>query len=250
MTMLDPLLARTWLSRWDAQQERYVAGREARFTAIIDVLAHAMAGTAEPLVVDLGCGPGSLAVRIAGRLPATQVVGVDLDPLLLGLARSAHGGVARFVEADLRITGWSRLLELERPVDAVVSSTALHYLPADQLGRVYAEVAAMTRFGGLFVNADNLFDPQPGIADLAAALRRSRVGGDEDWDGWWHAVRTDPALAALATGRRHDHGGDHRLSVAEHVSALRAAGYGQIGPVWQVGDDVILAALRGSDPID
>lgn len=244
MTSLDPLLARTWLSRWDAQQERYVAEREARFTAIIDALAHAMTGTAEPLVVDLGCGPGSLSTRIAERLPAAQVIGVDLDPLLLGLARSAHPGTIRFVEADLRIPGWSRSLGLERPVDAVVSSTALHYLPADQLGRVYAEMAEMTRPGGVFVNADNLFDPQPGIADLAAALRRDRVNGGEDWDAWWRAVRSEPELAALAASRQHDHGGDHHLSVAEHISALQVAGFAQIGTVWQVGDDVILVALR------
>ncbi|GAT68727.1 methyltransferase [Planomonospora sphaerica] len=107
---LEAELARAWLRRWDARQERYVADREGRFTVIGDVLVHALAGCARPFVLDLGCGPGSLSVRVAGRLPSAQVVGVDSDPLLLALARGACPRAVRFVEADLRLPGWSALL--------------------------------------------------------------------------------------------------------------------------------------------
>lgn len=247
---LDPESAGKWLRRWDAQQERYVAGREERFTVIGDVLAHALAGCVRPLVLDLGCGPGSLSARVAGRLPSAQIVGVDNDPLLLALARAAHSRAARFVEADLRLPGWSALpglaRELDRELDAAVSSTALHYLPVETLAQVYRELAGRMRPGGILVNADNLYDEQPAIADIAAVLRHRRAGDGEEWSSWWQAAARDPALARLMVERekRVTSGGDHRVSVSVHGELLRRAGFDQVGPVWQAGDDVVLVAVR------
>ncbi|GGT04045.1 methyltransferase [Planobispora rosea] len=243
---LEAELARAWLRRWDAQQERYVADRERRFSVIGDVLAHSLSGHDRPLVLDLGCGPGSLSARLARRLPSARIVGVDNDPLLLALARGAYPRAARFVEADLSLPGWSAALGLDREPDAAVSSTALHYLPPRTLAEVYRELAGRMRSGGVFVNADNLYDEQPAIAGIAATLRRTRVGGGEDWTSWWRAVAAEPALADLVAERekRASAGGDHRMSVAVHGELLRQAGFDQVGPVWQAGDDVVLVAVR------
>ncbi|MEV0585188.1 class I SAM-dependent methyltransferase [Nonomuraea sp. NPDC050310] len=246
MTTLCPEYARAWLRRWDAQQERYVAERERRFEVVGDVLRHALADRPRPLVLDLGCGPGSLAVRLARRLPDARVIGVDTDPLLLALGRSAYPEVARFAEADLRRPGWTARLGLEEAADAVVSATALHYLPVADLAAVYEELAGLIRPGGLFVNADNLYDEQPAIAALAAAVRGERVGDGEDWASWWRAAGQDPVLAPLVAAREAGGTveGDHRVSVAVHAALLRQAGFAQVGTVWQTGDDVVLAAVR------
>jgi trans-aconitate methyltransferase len=100
--------ARQWLSRWDAQQEWYMPDREERFTVLIDAV-EAGADRDDPLVLDLGCGPGSLAVRLLDRMPAARVVAIDTDPLLLVLGRAAYGGRAglRFADQDLRRPGWA-----------------------------------------------------------------------------------------------------------------------------------------------
>ncbi|MER5325197.1 class I SAM-dependent methyltransferase [Streptosporangium roseum] len=243
---LESELAQAWLRRWDAQQERYVADRERRFTVIGDVLTHALAGCARPLVLDLGCGPGSLSVRVARRLPSAQVIGVANDPLLLALARSAYPQAVRFVEADLRLPGRPALLGLDRELDAVVSSTALHYLPVETLAEVYGELAGRMRPGGVFVNADNLYDEQPVIAGITAALRRTRLGAGEERVSWGRAAARDPALARMMAERekRAVAGGDRRVSASVHGELLRRAGFGQIGPVWQAGDDVVLVAVR------
>ena len=76
-----------WLERWDAQQRTYVPEREERFAVIADVVA-AVAGD-RPRVLDLGCGPGSLSLRLLDRLPGASVVAVDADPVLLTLGRRA-----------------------------------------------------------------------------------------------------------------------------------------------------------------
>ena len=128
---LDAAAARDWIERWDRQQEVYMPDREDRFTALIDAV-EAGAGRPDPLVLDLGCGPGSLAVRLLARLPEATVVAVDADPVTLSLGRAGYAAVSglRFVDLDLRATGWASRLGLEagRPVDAVVSTTALHWL--------------------------------------------------------------------------------------------------------------------------
>ncbi|WP_426513990.1 methyltransferase domain-containing protein [Dactylosporangium sp. McL0621] len=132
-----------WLHRWDAQQEGYVPEREARFTAMFDVLAALLPDGFT--AVDLACGPGSIAQRLLARFPAARVVAVDMDPVMLALGRGAlgdAGGRLRWVEADLAAPGW--VAELGEPrVDAVLSSTALHWLWPDSLTRVYRELASL-----------------------------------------------------------------------------------------------------------
>jgi len=53
--------AQAWLQRWDRQQEGYVPDREATFALMFDVLDRL--GAAPGRLLDLACGPGSLADR-------------------------------------------------------------------------------------------------------------------------------------------------------------------------------------------
>ncbi|MBG0815555.1 methyltransferase domain-containing protein [Planomonospora sp. ID82291] len=251
--MLTRDAAREWISRWDRQQEGYVPEREERFTALIDAVE--ALGRPDPLVVDLGCGPGSLSIRLLERLPRATVVAVDADPLLLGLGRAAHPGL-RFVSADLRTPGWSGSLGLDRPADAVVSTTALHWISAADLPKTYAELAAVLRPGGLLLNGDNLEtdDATPALARLERALHEREAGRrfagrrPENWRQWWDAVAADPAFddlhAARATAGADHHGSESPL-LSQHVGALRDAGFTEIGPLWQRGHDRLLCAVRG-----
>src|SRR5215469_681199 len=123
-------VARDWIARWERQQEVYLADREDRFTALIDAVEEA-AGRPDPLVLDIGCGPGSLAVRLLARLPGATVIGIDADPVTLTLGQAAYSDVPglRFADLDLRVPGWPARLGLDRAPDAAVSTTALHWLP-------------------------------------------------------------------------------------------------------------------------
>jgi SAM-dependent methyltransferase len=258
---LDQDAAQRWIDRWDAQQQRYMPDREERFTALIDAL-EAGAGRPDPLVLDLGCGPGSLAVRLLGRMAAATVVAIDADPLLLALGRAAYGDRAglRFADRDLRVPGWPAGLGLGRPADAAVSTTALHWLPALALRVMYAELAPVLRPGGLLLDGDHLTDDEgqtPVLARLNRVLterweERAVAGaGQEDWKDWWQAATADPILAGPAAEREQrrlseDHHGSESVRLAEHAGALAAAGFTEIGTVWQHGENRILAAVRAS----
>ena len=255
--MLTTERARYWLRRWDRQQEFYLADREERFAVIADVV-EAAAERPDPLVVDLGVGPGSLAVRLLERLPQAQVVGIDADPLLLGLARAgnAERRGLRLVDHDLREPGWIDALALEREPDAFVSTTALHWLTREQLGAVYAACAAALRPGGVLVNGDHLFEgsSRPRLDTLTRIVARRRAAristpDGEDWTAWWRAVEDAPELADLVAARG-PHGVEHQVdevpTLHDHVSTLRQAGFAEAGTVWQHGDDRVLVAAASA----
>jgi len=243
--------AQRWVQRWDAQQERYVPDREERFRVVIDVVQAAV-GTGDASVVDLGCGPGSLSARLARALPRVQVVGVDADPLLLGLGAANVGPRVRLVEADLADPTWPAHTDLPGPWDAAVSSTALHWLHPDALAALYRTLAERIRPGGVFVNADHMglgASTMDSIADAVRERRTARAGTDtnEDWAGWWQALRADAELAPLLdarSARAITHSGENGLTVVQHVELLRAAGFAEAAPVWQFGDDHVLVAVR------
>jgi len=255
---VDRDTARGWIERWDRQQEESLPDREDRFTALIDAVQEGT-GRADPVVLDIGCGPGSLAVRLLGRLPRATVIAIDADPVSLTLGQAAYSDLPglRFVDLDLRIPGWSARLGLERPADAAVSTTALHWLPEPDLRAMYAELAAILKPGGLLLNGDHFsLDAKeaPTLARLDLALRqredlrRFPDGHAESWHAWWEAATADPVLAGPAAerSRRHvdsGHHGSESNQLATHVEALRAAGFAEIGTLWQRGDNRLLCAV-------
>src|SRR6266436_3315561 len=144
MPELDRDTALHWIERWDRQQEESLPDREDRFTALIDAVEEGT-GRPDPLVLDVGCGPGSLAVRLLARLPRATVIGIDADPVSLTLGRAAYSDVPglRFADPDLRA--------------------------------LYAELAAVLRPGGLLLDGDHFTldaKESPVLARLDQALRQ------------------------------------------------------------------------------
>ncbi|MEU9122456.1 class I SAM-dependent methyltransferase [Streptomyces sp. NPDC048506] len=244
--------AARWVRRWEDQQQRYAVDRDERLTVIADVVEHTTAGRPAPLVVDLGCGPGALAARLAGRLPHAEIVAVDADPLLLELGRSHYGSAARYVEAVIGRPGWLDALALDRPLDAAVSTTALHYLDEPTLRRVYRDLAARLGPGGVLVNGDHLCQDAARLSEITRTIGRRRAERlraftHEDWDSWWAAAGADPELAALLAERRTrplpSSAGEH-LTLAGHTALLHEAGFAHVGSVWQFGNSHVLVAVR------
>jgi SAM-dependent methyltransferase len=264
--VLDGDVARQWIDRWDRQQEDDMPDREDRFTVLIDAVEEGTKGAegAEgdgPLILDIGCGPGSLATRLLDRIPAATVIGIDADPVTLALGRAAHRDRPNltFLDLDLRTPGWPAALGLgDRKADAAVSTTALHWLPEPDLRAFYKELTTALRPGGLLLNGDHLLlDPvdYPVLADLDRALgdreemRRFPNGHTESWSGWWEAAAADPVLAPFSAERHkrrvdsNHHSGSESIRLATHTRALEAAGFTEIGTLWQRGDNRLLCAV-------
>lgn len=246
--------ARAWRRRWDRQQDGLLPRRGVRFGAIVDALGLALGPRFR--VLDLGCGTGSLSERILARYPRARAVALDYDPVLLAIGRKGLGelgGRLTWVETDLRRPGWEEALPVGR-FDAVVSSTALHWLTRRELGRVYEGIAVRLRPGGLFLNGDWIaFGPSSShfrsIARRAGTHPRSRPAPRaESWGAWWQAALHDPYLTREAKLHRvrfpHAHSRVETPDLPGHVRLLRRAGFREVEIVWSIWQNRVLAAVR------
>ncbi|MEU6097056.1 class I SAM-dependent methyltransferase [Streptomyces sp. NPDC047079] len=247
--------AKMWVERWERQQQRYAVDREERFTVIADVVEHVTADCGRPLLLDLGCGPGSLAARLAGRLPGAEIVAVDMDPVLLELGRTHYADAARYVDAVIGDDDWTDALGLDRPLDAAVSTTALHYLAEPALLHTYRRLAGLLGPGGALINGDHFPESGSPNSEITAHVgrrraERSRAHTHEDWQSWWAEAAQDPELTDLFAQREQRRAaqergsGGHHLTAARHAELLRKAGFHHVTSVWQFGDSRVLVAVK------
>ena len=247
-----------WLARWDAQQTGYLPDREARFTAMFDALAQLL--PSEFVVLDLCSGPGSLSQRLLARFPGARVVAVDYDPVLLKMGRAVlgdYGGRLRWVEADLREPAWIDTLG-EARLDAVLSTTALHWLNGSDLCRVFHQLARLIPSGGLLLNGDNMpyAANSPRFQKVAEAIRTARWNdarfaelGVENWKQWWDALRAEPGMESLVEERDRRFPPEwravwHNTTYDLQAAALLEAGFTEVGTIWQHFDNRVLMAVR------
>jgi SAM-dependent methyltransferase len=244
-----------WLRRWDAQQTGYLPDRERRFEVMFEVLETLL--PARFLALDLACGPGALSQRLLARFPEARSIGLDYDPVLLEIGRGALGDAAgrlRWIEADLRRPDWAERLG-EPVLDAVLTTTALHWLSAEDLVRTYRLLAERLRPGGVLLNGDHMRFPYPmatfrRVAQDVRERRRAAAfarPGAEDWQAWWATVEREPALAPLVEERRRrfpPRDGAASPSLPLHEAALADAGFREVGVIWQNLDNRVLMAVR------
>jgi len=176
---------------------------------------------AHPLVVDLCCGAGGIAVAVATEVPAARVVAVDLSPEAVDLTRrnAAHNGATLRVEHG-DVADPTLLSELDGTVDVLVANPP--YIPPDA-EPVDPEVRDhdpdLALYGG---GLDGLDVPR---AVLRAAARLLVPGGLLVME---HAEVQDAAARAdaLATGAfvdvesRPDLTGRPRMLVARRAARL------------------------------
>jgi trans-aconitate 2-methyltransferase len=127
--MATPWDARTY-DRSSAPQQSWAA----------DVLARL--GDLDPAarVLDVGCGTGRVTEAIVALVPDGRVLALDASADMVALARERLGDRAEVWCQDVLD------LALDEPVDAIVSTAALHWVPDHD--RLWARLAAALRPGG------------------------------------------------------------------------------------------------------
>lgn len=76
---------------WDPGQYLRHAGHRARPFADLLTRVPDLPG-APPRIADLGCGPGNVTARLAGRWPTAHITGYDNSPEMLDAAHTGHEG--------------------------------------------------------------------------------------------------------------------------------------------------------------
>jgi SAM-dependent methyltransferase len=106
-------------------------------------------------ILELGCGTGNDAARLAGE--GYSVTAVDVSGEAIGQAQARFGSLARFLAADV-----TRRLPLpDGSFDAVMSNVAMHMFPDVVTRVVFAQVGRLVRADGLFVFHVNSLQDRP-----------------------------------------------------------------------------------------
>jgi ubiquinone/menaquinone biosynthesis C-methylase UbiE len=145
-------------------------------------------------VLDFGCGSGALALLVKSRFPTARVVGVDVDPRILEVARRKIASAG--VEVEL-VQGRLGEVELEPGMfDRVLSTFVFHHLTAAEKREAVVAIRRLLRPGGSVHIADVRTRLLGGRRALENALLGSflrDVGFDE--------VRERPGFPTVWTGR-------------------------------------------------
>ncbi len=243
-----------WQESWDRQQEAYLPDREHRLATMLDAVDAATDG-ASPRLLDLAGGTGTITLRALARFPGAEATVLDQDPVLLAIAAASLRDRARIVSADLNRPQWTAELP-PGGHDAVLTATALHWLAAERITALYAEIRDVLRPGGVFVNADEMPDDDlPGftkrLTARADARRTARwtAGAALSWSDWWARVGTHDFFRPLLAERERiypsaRHAAEWLPPVSWHVAALRAAGFTEAGVLWRGGPDAAVIGIR------
>jgi trans-aconitate 2-methyltransferase len=175
----------SWLMQnWDAVQ--YGKFTEQRMRPGLDLLGRIP--TTDPgIVVDLGCGTGSLTQALHQRWPRAQVVGVDASMEMLSAAPQTPG--IKWHQGD--IEDW----QPDEPVDVIYSNAALHWV--DNHARLFPRLLRYVKPGGCLAvqMPDNWDQPSHTIPErilespvwpeaARAALRRHPIAAITEYRRW------------------------------------------------------------------
>jgi trans-aconitate 2-methyltransferase len=175
---------------WDART--YDESSEPQQAWAADVLARLSGIAPDATVLDVGCGTGRVTEALLALVPRGQVLAIDASADMVALARERLGDRARVWCAD------ALELQVDEPVDAIVSTAALHWVPDHD--RLWTRLAQALRPGGVLEiqcgGEGNIDGVREVIEAVAGEIAPELLG----WSPWTFASPQD-------TERRLRHAG-------------------------------------------
>jgi SAM-dependent methyltransferase len=175
------------------------------------------------LVIDIGSGPDTLLDRFLAALPGARGVWADVSSAMVSFARDRLATYAPRV--DFQLADMTDIRGLPFPADVIASSHASHHLSPRQLRQFYAEAHTRLAPGGWLVNLDYTYSVSA------------------EWDKRLRAART--ALIPPARAGQASHDIATPPTAAEHLGALRAAGFTDLDVPWRAFPTCLFMARRG-----
>lgn len=148
-------------------------------------------------VLDLGCGTGTLALMIKKAQPEAEVVGLDADPQMLGVAIGKAEREAAAVRFDKAMA-----YDLPYPdasFDRVLSSLMIHHLKSPDKARAAREIHRVLKPGGE-LHVIDFGKPRGWYGRLLGPLLHGFEEADDNIDGRLPEIFAAPGLQVQETG--------------------------------------------------
>jgi len=201
--------------------------------------------------LDFCCGPGDVGRAIRQLYPNAQIDCIDRDPFLTSICRAVNQRdriPGTLVVRDLTEDGW--LDELPGNYDVVAAVNALHWFDAGRAAQLVEDVHGTLRGGGLFVLAEPACPETPFVAGFEEwKARRPPRYTRENWQRFWSKANALLGYdhTTLLGSRDATRIGDD-MSVAGWIRLVERAGFGLIDVLWRDADQVVIGALKSTDP--
>jgi trans-aconitate 2-methyltransferase len=176
------------MTAWDAST--YDRSSQPQQSWSADVLGRLGDVAPDATVLDVGCGTGRMAEALLGLVPRGRVLGIDASAEMVAIARERLGDRARIWQCDVLD------LELDEPVDLVVSNATLHWVRDHD--RMWPRLAAALRAGGRLEVQCGGRGNIARVREVIEAVAREREPELAGWSPWCFAgpEETEERLAA------------------------------------------------------
>jgi trans-aconitate 2-methyltransferase len=159
---------------WDART--YDRSSEPQQAWAADVLARLQGIGPDATILDVGCGTGRVTEALLALVPQGRVLAMDASADMVELARRRLGGRAQVWCQD------ALELELDEPVDAIVSTAALHWVPDHD--RLWMRLAGGLRPGGVLEIQCGGEGNIDGVREVIDAVARDQAPELLGWSPW------------------------------------------------------------------
>jgi trans-aconitate 2-methyltransferase len=173
---------------WDGQSYDRISGpMQTLGLAVLDRLTF----NGDETVLDAGCGSGRITETLIQRLPRGRVIAVDMSESMVAAARERLGP-----DADIRCADLLEL-ELDEPLDAILSTATFHWIADHDL--LFRRLHAALRPGGRLsaqCGGEGNITQLRGRAGAVLA-REPYATHFQDWQAPWNYANTVDTEARL-----------------------------------------------------
>ena len=169
-------------------------------------------------IIDLGCGTGTIAKRLADKFPNSKIVCLDIASKMIEIAKyklQDHNNT-EFIVGDFS------KIDFHEQFDVVVSSLALHHIQTDnEKKEFYSKIYTILTNSGQFINADVVL----ATTDYQQAINMSR------WIDYMNkSVPMEEILNKWIPGHKTE---DRPSKLMDQLKWLEDIGFKNIDVLWK-----------------
>ena len=169
-------------------------------------------------IIDLGCGTGTIAKRLADKFPNSKIVCLDIASNMIEIAKYK---LQDHKNTEFIVGDFSKI-DFHEQFDVVVSSLALHHIQTDnEKKEFYYKIYTILTNSGQFINADVVL----ATTDYQQAINMSR------WIDYMNkSVPMEEILNKWIPGHKTE---DRPSKLMDQLNWLEEIGFKNIDVLWK-----------------
>ncbi|MFC1524629.1 methyltransferase domain-containing protein, partial [Thermodesulfobacteriota bacterium] len=177
-------------------------------------------------ILDLGCGNGILSEIVFRKLPNAFVVAFDLTENMLSAYKrklSNHVGKFELQQGDFRTNS------IGSDYDIILAGLTLHHLTRDERKQFYNKLFGALNPEGMFLARDIIIDEDQTVRRQHYTYWKEFMNSQGEDPEFWYAKHIEK---------------DHPITLSDHFSWLRNAGFSQVACHWRLYNFAITSAVK------